>query len=382
MVNDRGNAHKKANKTLSCNQSKNSEYRNAQVKDTSKKATHHTTKSNSPQKELKTGLQNTPKHVSLPGKRGKEKQIVSSAKNRTVVNQDRGKLTRSQVTEVDGRANRRGSRRTASREPMVDKVDWRKNMYDYGCNFVISGDFKTRVCEKPDYVENENIHVVNLLSCDYIMDDCIPRVSKDKNVNEYGKQLLEFCKATGLGIVNGRCGLDKDIGKFSFVNSQGCSLIDYVLCENLSRGNADLDVNLLSFTDIMDIICKPLFKRNICKKNDNSKENVCKDAEYFDSDCFDLKRNYYKCLNYYRNNPCDVTRIDMVHARRDYKNEVKKKFVFYKSQTCKLENAKMNNAKLYWKMLKGSIGNNSCSLTSGDFVEYFRSINDPESVFF
>ena len=72
----------------------------------------------------------------------------------------------------------------------------------------------------------------------------------------------------------------------------------------------------------------------ICKPNDSSHVPSCKYAEYFDRECSDLKRNYYKCLNYYRNNLCDVIRIDMVHARKDYKNVVrKKKFVYDRSKT-------------------------------------------------
>lgn len=48
----------------------------------------------------------------------------------------------------------------------------------------------------------------------------------------------------------------------------------------------------------------------------------------------------------------------------------------------KLELARTNNAKLYWKMLKGSVVCNSSSLASDDFVSYFKSVNDPDSVFF
>ena len=33
-------------------------------------------------------------------------------------------------------------------------------------------------------------------------------------------------------------------------------------------------------------------------------------------------------------------------------------------------------------MLKGSVVFNSSSLASGDFVSYFKSVNDPDSVFF
>ena len=43
---------------------------------------------------------------------------------------------------------------------------------------------------------------------------------------------LNFCKSTGLRILNGRTDLDKNIGKFTCVNSQGSSSIDFVTCRS------------------------------------------------------------------------------------------------------------------------------------------------------
>lgn len=52
----------------------------------------------------------------------------------------------------------------------------------------------------------------------------------DVTVNQFGRQLLTLCKATYLRIVNGRHTDDPD-GSITFYNSNGCSLIDYVLTE-------------------------------------------------------------------------------------------------------------------------------------------------------
>lgn len=41
-----------------------------------------------------------------------------------------------------------------------------------------------------------------------------------------------MCTSTGLRILNGRSGTDTGIGKFTCVNSQGCSVVDYVLCKS------------------------------------------------------------------------------------------------------------------------------------------------------
>ena len=41
--------------------------------------------------------------------------------------------------------------------------------------------------------------------------------------------MLDFCKETGLRIVNGRVGNDKGIGKCTYVGSAGKSVVDYVI---------------------------------------------------------------------------------------------------------------------------------------------------------
>ena len=63
-------------------------------------------------------------------------------------------------------------------------------------------------------------------------DDSLTRKKQEKIVNEHGRCLLVCCKATGLKILNGRTGLDKDIGKLTCVNSQDSNSIDYVMCRS------------------------------------------------------------------------------------------------------------------------------------------------------
>ena len=56
------------------------------------------------------------------------------------------------------------------------------------------------------------------------------RYSEDVgHVNNNGLLLLEFCKQTGLRIMNGRVGNDSGIGRYTFVGHRGCSVVDYVL---------------------------------------------------------------------------------------------------------------------------------------------------------
>jgi hypothetical protein len=58
------------------------------------------------------------------------------------------------------------------------------------------------------------------------------RMSQDtKGINEHGKKLIELCKASGLRMLNGRVFKDKNIGKYTRVETTGCSVVDYVVCD-------------------------------------------------------------------------------------------------------------------------------------------------------
>ena len=57
--------------------------------------------------------------------------------------------------------------------------------------------------------------------------DC--RNSKDKILNAEGRELLSFCEAFELEIMNGKYGDDIN-GELTYINGNGCSVIDFVIC--------------------------------------------------------------------------------------------------------------------------------------------------------
>jgi hypothetical protein len=90
-------------------------------------------------------------------------------------------------------------------------------------NVVICGDLNARtgnLCDiltENKFEENtENIFLPNIPS----------RYSKDKEVNFFGKELIDFCYMTQTVIVNGRTGTDSGIGKCT---CKDASVVDYVL---------------------------------------------------------------------------------------------------------------------------------------------------------
>ena len=65
----------------------------------------------------------------------------------------------------------------------------------------------------PDLEEYDEI----INSCDGVR----KRVSCDKTVNKFGKELINFCIAYSLLIINGRNGYDEGIGNFTLTGARG-----------------------------------------------------------------------------------------------------------------------------------------------------------------
>ena len=69
-----------------------------------------------------------------------------------------------------------------------------------GCyNLANCGDFNHRIGHERDYVVFDNVANMDILSIDYVVDECISRSSQDKTINSNGRKLLDFCKLNTLG---------------------------------------------------------------------------------------------------------------------------------------------------------------------------------------
>ena len=101
--------------------------------------------------------------------------------------------------------------------------------------WVVCGDLNARTgTVQPDEEEME----VELRSDDNVNN---VRQSKDGSINKFGKSLLDFCFLFNLYIMNGFCPSDAD-GEFTFVSTQGCSVIDYFLVSKELYMKCDLKV--------------------------------------------------------------------------------------------------------------------------------------------
>ena len=59
------------------------------------------------------------------------------------------------------------------------------------------------------------------------LDKSTMRVSKDKEINEFGKYLLNMCAQFSLTILKGTLG--DECGKFTYISTSGCSVIDHFI---------------------------------------------------------------------------------------------------------------------------------------------------------
>ncbi len=106
-------------------------------------------------------------------------------------------------------------------------------------------------------------------------------------------------------------------------------------------------------------------------------------SPWFDDNCAEKRHSFYDLLNIYRDNKSDRNRVNMVTARSDYKFTLRKaRFEYDKSQTDKLNSARLNNAKEYWKLLKNSTRPCQPNSPMTDFMRYFKAVNSPDSTLF
>lgn len=92
------------------------------------------------------------------------------------------------------------------------------------------GDWNSRVGKRNDYIVCDSVNYD--IDCDgYDPDVPLTRASCDSGCNVFGHRLLDLCKSTSLRILNGRADDDRN-GAFTFISSQGASVIDYLLTKD------------------------------------------------------------------------------------------------------------------------------------------------------
>ena len=95
-------------------------------------------------------------------------------------------------------------------------------------NLILGGDFNSRTSDIDDYIILDNPDFIPELSesANYESDSFnIPRNSKDKELNNYGRELVSFCRSYGMHMLNGRKEGDRE-GNFTCIAKGGRSTVD------------------------------------------------------------------------------------------------------------------------------------------------------------
>ena len=109
-----------------------------------------------------------------------------------------------------------------------------QNTKVWGGEVIIMGDTNARVGEENDFVENNYLNAPDdylPTPYDFEVDINVKKrkTLDNKELSGHHKQLLDFCKATGFKILNGRIGDDGKIGNFTCHTAAGSSIVDYCL---------------------------------------------------------------------------------------------------------------------------------------------------------
>ena len=114
---------------------------------------------------------------------------------------------------------------------VVENIVIGQNLTDF--SIILNGDLNARTgnCEDTTLI----VHSVPELDefNDILNNDLgMVRSNSDVKVNKFGRQLIHFCKTYECSIINGRMGKDAGKGEYTFINQNGCSVIDYFVVSN------------------------------------------------------------------------------------------------------------------------------------------------------
>jgi len=113
----------------------------------------------------------------------------------------------------------------------------------------IAGDWNSRVGSREDYICNA-VHTMYLDDDDYVPDNTLVWASVDKVCNNLWVKCVDLCKSTCFRLVNGRLHRACE-GMFKFANSNGASVIDYLLTQE-NPFSLISDFSLCSFNEYSD----------------------------------------------------------------------------------------------------------------------------------
>ncbi len=118
-------------------------------------------------------------------------------------------------------------------ESLFNVIEHNLEKYSQLGSTLILGDFNARTGDLSDTdTMNVSLGELTTLPSDLTQfnNDIPNRQNCDRKINERGRELIDLCKTTNHIILNGRF-LGDSMGYFTFMNDNGCSVVDYALAD-------------------------------------------------------------------------------------------------------------------------------------------------------
>ena len=158
---------------------------------------------------------------------------------------------------------------------------------------LITGDFNARTSSLNDFLKNDNDEYLPVRGdLDFYNADSNDtlRCNSDKNVNSFGKKILQVCKENSLRILNGRI-IGDLLGNYTCTRYNGKSVVDYAILSKclLSkityfRVIPDEEITDTALSDHSPILLNLEVRQNIVKYDKKLSSNRCQNGFLWKSD--------------------------------------------------------------------------------------------------
>ena len=151
---------------------------------------------------------------------------------------------------------------------------------------------------------------------------------------------------------------------------------------DLSPTADDVDNMVTRFTDVLSTVAEPLFSVNVHSSYSRTAFNNCQPV-WMTDECLRLRMEYSRCLDEFRYNNSDESRLQMVAARSLYTRHVRTcKRLYDREYTERLISKMGSNPKEFWKLLRPCKKSNSTNIKPNDFFDYFKRISNPGNIIY
>ncbi len=207
-------------------------------------------------------------------------------------------------------------------------------------------------------------------------------VNYDNNdmVEDFGLDAYECHKARTLSWESTKAHMYTDALKTDIVTEKLDSIMNTL---NMCDEHGSVDNVVTEFTDVLLQVADPVFGKNRCTSQCKHAFSSNRLPMWMCDECKIVRDVFYEHLNVYRLNRTEENRLLMVRSRNNYAKHTRKcRLQYDRSQTAKLLEARTNNAREYWRLLRGKTKKDKSNVSNDEFYRFFKNVNSPTDEFY